>query len=570
MKKYLSTLKASVALLACFLIAPQVSGQVIVATSQGTVWKAPLQTTNDWFNEGLWTQGLPTADMPAWLINGSETLLSSGSAQAASLQLAMPNGGRSLLTQTDGELGVTGDVRIDDGIYRIIGGQLDAAGLNVGATFGSISILPDRSEVPLPEIPCTTTDGGICVPYLVHFTSESHFSLEGGRVNLTRALNVNGPTTQISGGILTTPELRLNQQLTTTSNVAVSHTGGKVKVAGSIKIQDGTYALSGGELTAERIAMGDPADDSLFQFPRNGTLLPQFLQTGGTLTVNNNLELCEPGFIFPIPSIVFEDVLYRLEAGTVDVGADTIVGSLGIAPARFLQSGGQMTTAGTLRIEGERSRYQISGGRLTADRIEVGTNVFNEGGLFSIESANAVIQANSGVTLGAEARLEATPGSQLLVTGGAFSIQGNTASLLSGLENLSLIFTGGDEISKLEAAGIDRGDSEESFVENYMLNRLQVGNESESGNLQLVDFIGNHDPLSPDAVYVERLVVTSGSTLDLGGLNLYYRQAEISGNVIMSGGALLASVPEPASILLAGLAAFGFWSRRSSEEYTSG
>ena len=49
-------------------------------------------------------------------------------------------------------------------------------------------------------------------------------------------------------------------------------------------------------------------------------------------------------------------------------------------------------------------------------------------------------------------------------------------------------------------------------------------------------------------MYVERLVISAGSMLDLNGLNLYYREAEIAGQLIASGGTLITvPVPEPAS-----------------------
>ena len=160
-------------------VAAQGEDLIYLPQSSGTVWKAELDTTGNWFDETLWTEGVPDATLPAFLVNGSEILLEEGAAEASSLMLSLPNYGRSRLTQTGGSLEVEHSVSIADGIYRLVGGRLAAESLDVGQ-LGTFSLLPDLTDVPKPEILCRDDGNGICIPDLVLFAGEKRFLLEGG------------------------------------------------------------------------------------------------------------------------------------------------------------------------------------------------------------------------------------------------------------------------------------------------------------------------------------------------------------------------------------------------------
>ena len=112
--------------------------------------------------------------------------------------------------------------------------------------------------------------------------------------------------------------------------------------------------------------------------------------------------------------------------------------------------------------------------------------------------------------------------------------------------------TGDDEWSTLEVASADLGAVREGFENNFAWLELLVGSEDSAAHLQLVDAFDNAS--GTEAVYVDRLVVPAGSSLDLNGLNLYYRVADIAGQVNTSGGALFAvAVPEPTTAVLLSL-----------------
>ena len=104
---------------------------------------------------------------------------------------------------------------------------------------------------------------------------------------------------------------------------------------------------------------------------------------------------------------------------------------------------------GTLRVEGEESRYELSDGQLHVGNLAVGTNVFNEGGTFAI-SAGADFIVDSRVTFGALAEIEATPGARIHLDSGDVEVLGSDSALLSDLDNLSLLVTGTDKWSTFE------------------------------------------------------------------------------------------------------------------------
>ncbi|QDS97085.1 3-keto-disaccharide hydrolase [Adhaeretor mobilis] len=543
------------------------------------VWKAELDSTGDWFDPTLWTEGVPQADHLVHLVNRSETQLQAGQAEAAFFSLNGQFGSIPQVSHTGGSLDVGGLISIQNGIYQLIGGQLEAEELSLGGwELHRLSGFDfDAAGVPLPENLCPNP---LALDFFctVLFATKQRFEIQGGVATINGQVSIRQGQLEMSGGQLNAESLLLDTFGLVDDFRAflpyggnppgdIDQSGGQVNLESELKIQNGRYALSGGRLTVGGLAMGDPALDDQSFF--TGQRTPRFQQTGGELVVQGNLEMCIPGFGILEPLPLFTDVAYLLEAGSITVGGDTIVGSLGVAPAQFLQSGGTHRTAGTLRIEGTESIYELSGGHLQVGTLEVGTGLFNEGGAFSITPAAELI-VESRVTLGALAEVAAVPGAQIHLEGGQFEIQGTDSQLLAGLANLSLVVTGGDW-STLEAASSDLGQGEEGFVDNFAWGSLVVGSITEAGRLRLSDQFGNQTNLLAtdsaevfealsvefqEALYVDHLVVAEGSTLDLAGRKLYYRTADITGEVLLSGGALIAAVPEPTSLGISLLAVF--------------
>ena len=74
----------------------------------------------------------------------------------------------------------------------------------------------------------------------------------------------------------------------------------------------------------------------------------------------------------------------------------------------------------------------------------------------------------------------------------------------------------------------DRGPIGTGFVDNFALGVLEV----QSTYLQLIDSADNASGADPEAMYIDSLIVTPGSTLDLNGLTVYARIAQIDGSIV--------------------------------------
>lgn len=515
----------------------------------GTAWKAELETSGDWFDENLWTNGVPNEDLPAYLVNASETLLTDHSATARSLVFSSPSFGRSRLTHRGGQLALQGNLSILDGIYQLSGdGRLSAQAVDIGR-IGQLALLPDLTDVPRPESTCSGETDRLCLPPTTLLATERRFQIDGGEAEINGEIEIGQGHLEILSGKLLAGSMHVDAQGWNNSDHEVLQSGGLVQLGGELQIQDGTYELSAGSLQVPKLSMGDPANNS-WNFSLNpAARTPEFLQTGGTVHIAQNLELCVPGFIWPVPQgPVFTDVTYRLKQGDLTVLGDTVVGSLGATPAQFLQLGGTHRTEKTLRIEGAESRYELNAGRLQVGTLAVGTNVFNAGGTFAM-NATAEFVVDSAMQLGILAEVEASPGAQVRIDGGEVAIEGTDSQLLSDLRHVSLWFTGDAQPSSLEATSLDLGNVSAGYHQNFDWDDLIVGNSAAAGHLQLVDEFENL--AGTDAVYVDRLIVEAGSSLDLNGLNLYYRTADIRGQVLTAGGSLQAvPVPEPTGLVL--------------------
>ena len=105
---------------------------------------------------------------------------------------------------------------------------------------------------------------------------------------------------------------------------------------------------------------------------------------------------------------------------------------------------------------------------------------------------------------------------------------------------------------KLEVMGQDLGSDAKGFTNNFAYGTLELG---ASTTLQLVDLSRNTSSTSPEALYVDSLLVPAGSTLDLNGLPLYARTVEVEGTVtggsitqLATGGPLQFNTPTSATI----------------------
>jgi len=271
----------------------------------------------------------------------------------------------------------------------------------------------------------------------------------------------------------------------------------------------GRYEIGGGTLTALKLWVG---------YQGNG----EFYQTNGTVTADN-LDLGR-------------------ESGSIGLAELSGTGVMAIGAVSVARTG-----AGT---------FTLNGGTLTADTLIVGR--FSGTGGLEILDPSAQITIGKEFTLGAKALFGAEPGSAIHMThdaGGTVAAKFDNfrkvSSNVAGLANLELSFEGGADLTATaELAGRDLGAVEAGFVNNFALGTLRVGTPGTSAYVRLVDANdnGNRIPAgTPEALYVNGIIVGPGSTLDLNGLHVYYHYLCNEGGTIDLQGGMLEQVEAAAT-----------------------
>ncbi len=278
------------------------------------------------------------------------------------------------------------------------------------------------------------------------------------------------------------------------------------------------------------------------------------VEVSGTLEIDSGVSassLATSGFAM---GTIVQQVGSSVDVQTVSVGSmgryelhDTAV--LGVESTvtvngDFDQLGGTHA-AGTLSVaksemdymRTEPARYRLAGGWLSAAVLEIGGEASSvpgppgppmgpsTAGELAIEDPAAVVTVSERLVLNETARLSPAPGAQIHMTGSALENYSSDAPALAGLGELELIFEGGPAtVDPFEVAGQDRRELPCGLRDNFVLGTLSLGSASEGvGQVQLVDLFDNQpDTDGAEALYVDHLSVAAGSSLDLGGLSLYY------------------------------------------------
>ena len=231
---------------------------------------------------------------------------------------------------------------------------------------------------------------------------------------------------------------------------------------------------------------------------------------------------------------------------------------------------GGINASATNGADGD-ARYEMSGGTLNANGIRIWGNIGTQSptpvvatATFKVTNAAADINLVDRFGMGGNAFVEAVPGTVITFSGVTGAPEGaayplNTptpipatppynglnlyhanymdisrAANVAGLSNVTQVFAGGplgaSPIGNYEVAGADVGPVLAGFTNNFDYAGVSVGDGTTVGNMRLIDLIDN-GAAGAEALYVDTLTVTAGSTLDLNGLNLYCMSGTIGGTV---------------------------------------
>jgi len=125
--------------------------------------------------------------------------------------------------------------------------------------------------------------------------------------------------------------------------------------------------------------------------------------------------------------------------------------------------------------------------------------------------------------------LDAQPGTSLNLIGAGLTGRTTNADLFNPPPLVT--FVQSSSVQQLEVMSQDLGNTSAGFFRNFAYDTLQVGTSSRT-TVKLVDNAHNAPGTGPEALYVNTLIVMQGSTLDLNGLHVYARTAQIAGTVL--------------------------------------
>jgi hypothetical protein len=178
-------------------------------------------------------------------------------------------------------------------------------------------------------------------------------------------------------------------------------------------------------------------------------------------------------------------------------------------------AGGSLSNAGTL---------EKAGGTGTSS---VGVTFANTG---VVKVLSGTLQFPNGLPLNGAAALTGSAAGTLSVRG---DVLGNTAraAYFAPLDTVVLTGALAGPAQLLEVMSQDRGDAARGFVNNFAYGgTLEVAAGKE---VRLVNRARNFPGRTPEALYVDTLVVPPTATLDLNGLHVYVRSAQVRGTVVV-------------------------------------
>jgi hypothetical protein len=414
-----------------------------------------------------------------------------------------------------------------------------------------------------------------------------------GSPNDGSAAFTNQGTLNVSSGAT----LGLYGSLTLAGQGTLNSSGGAVNLAGMLDLGGGTLTLNAA--SGSWTLLGGTLKNGTLNESGGALLSIARTSSGGVLTdmtVNGDLDLSQQPnvYIFVYGRLVLNGTMYLgnasgstygsvnfannySETASLTGNATVVFGGVGPGGSNDLANNsslsgaaGALTIGPGVTIRGKNGAILIGAGN--GDLVNQGTisadtagGTILLGGNYTARFINqGTINASAG-TLSFDLRLPVTlSGSAVLHESTTGTIQLD-CSLLSTLTNavqynpqgtVTLSGTSTAAPQLLEAMSRDFGIDPTAYSQNYAYGTLALAyNSYVPTYVQLVDQARNSSGSGPEAVYTNFLIVPAGTTLDLNGLHLYTRAAQVNGTIlhgtvtlIPDSGPLTLGVPTPGNI----------------------
>ncbi len=232
--------------------------------------------------------------------------------------------------------------------------------------------------------------------------------------------------------------------------------------------------------------------------------------------------------------------LTEITGVTINIGKPfTIASGINYIASGSLQ--GNVTNDGFLIVNQANQTLQIGGWLAGTGSVSIlnGTTLSLSGSLTVDQPGSLILAASSTLAVGGD-------------------LLGSTTNVKRDLPGTVLFKGAGSEASpqQLEVMSDDLGAVPAGFENNFVFGNLSLANNT---RVKLVDLANNTPATGAECIYSNSIVVPAGCTLDLNGLKLYARAAQIGGNVangtitqIADSGNLALATPTPGNISVPG------------------
>jgi RHS repeat-associated protein len=319
----------------------------------------------------------------------------------------------------------------------------------------------------------------------------------------------------------------------------------------AIDVDSSTLELGTGTSTGANIVVAAGAVlDFWARYGGTQTLTGTYTGTGsGTVAVQ--ITGANDPFIMAIGSagatFDFAPGMFQWDDGQfAGPGTLTNAGSFTVGVTAYLDlDSGALVNHGTLLVSG--ATLNIGRAGATASVENTGSLAAGNGGTINLYCQLSI---DGSGTLGGDAS-------------GAIVVDGNLTGDTTNADQyapLPAVYASGTGTKaapqSLEVMSQDEGATGTAFADNFVYDQLSIENDT---YVQLVDRSQNVLTSGAEALYVNELVVQGGSTLDLNGLHVYVRDAEIDGTVVggtvtklPDGGPIVLNTPTPGHIAAVG------------------